>query len=542
MSYHNIFIKLHQVLANNELAEVISWMPHGRCFVIHQSEVLATEVLPRFFNQTKFLSFIRQLNLWGFKRLTRGVDGKAYYHELFLRGRPYLALRLKRMKIKGHGFKPIPNPAGEPNFYNGFSPVGGVTTTGLTSAEGNSSSPKAKEVGVVCTKKQIVMRRSGSITNGQTKMIGFLNGSLSWDAPTIEQSHICHAGNDNILLTPALTRTAPATASFSAGLQTTAPDVKDTNAFEVFTNSEASVATTNADDRISMEILALLRSRQLALHAASAPTSQLSSELESVAGHKSTVETSPLADQLAAFIRIRNRGNCLVRGAGAHAGLALLAGLQTTENAQQVNISGIAAQMTTLEGRKHSDVSQIRHKSASYAGGELQHSRIPGSYSSTTGQPNIEDCLLADRFSQLQREREEIALMRNARLYEDFAVTNNVNRGLITFSDLEALTHSTDLNLNSNHGQGQTHTYLANGVIPFIPTRSHTQNVTPVTSLSSIRDPIAVSVTEALREANHLEELALASRARARNLALVGALEVQSRYDALLKNPLNGGE
>ncbi|KAL7519165.1 hypothetical protein ACHAWX_003959 [Stephanocyclus meneghinianus] len=440
------------------------------------------------------------------------------------------------MKIKGHGFKPIPNPAGEPNFYNGFSPVGGVTTSGFTSGEGNSSSPKAKGVGVVCTKKQIVMHRSGSVTNGQTKMIGFGDGSLSWDAPTIEQSHIHHASNDNILLTPALTRMAPATASFSAVLQTTAMDVKDTNAFEGFTSSEASVATTNAEDRISMEILALLRNRQLALHAASAPASQLSSELESLPGHKSTVEASPLADQLAAFVRIRNGGNCLVRGAGAHAGLALLAGLQTTENAQQVNISGIAAQMTTLEERKHSDVSLIRPKCASYAGGEPQHSRIPGSYSSTTGQFNIEDCLLADRFSQLQREQEGIALMRSARFYEDFAANNSVNRGSITFANLEAPTHSNDLNLNSNYGQGQTHTYLANEVIPFIPRRTHTQNVIPVTSISSIRDPIAVSVTEALREANHLEELALASRARARNIALVGALEVQSRYDSLLEN------
>lgn len=73
-------------------------MPHGRSFIVHDPEALV-DVLPNYFNQTKFLSFVRQLNLWGFKRLTREVRGKAYYHELFLRGRPYIALRIKRHKV-----------------------------------------------------------------------------------------------------------------------------------------------------------------------------------------------------------------------------------------------------------------------------------------------------------------------------------------------------------------------------------------------------------------------------------------------------------
>ena len=61
------------------------------------------QVLPRFFKQTKYLSFTRQLNLWGFKRITRGIDAGAYYHELFLPGRTNLSMRMKRQKIKGTG-------------------------------------------------------------------------------------------------------------------------------------------------------------------------------------------------------------------------------------------------------------------------------------------------------------------------------------------------------------------------------------------------------------------------------------------------------
>ena len=85
-----------------------------------QPKVFTTQVLPRFSRQTKFLSFTRQLNLWGFKRITRGLDEGAYYHELFLPGRLDLSLKMTRQKIKGSGFRPIPNPEMEPNFYGDY--------------------------------------------------------------------------------------------------------------------------------------------------------------------------------------------------------------------------------------------------------------------------------------------------------------------------------------------------------------------------------------------------------------------------------------
>ena len=76
--------------------EVISWCSHGRAFICKQPKVFTDEVMGKYFKQSKLTSFQRQLNLYGFRRITRGPDASAYYHELFLRGRPVLCMRMVR--------------------------------------------------------------------------------------------------------------------------------------------------------------------------------------------------------------------------------------------------------------------------------------------------------------------------------------------------------------------------------------------------------------------------------------------------------------
>lgn len=113
-------LKLHAVLDQVEtdgLAHVISWMGHGRCFVIHKAKEFVDHVMPHYFRQTKLTSFQRQLNLYGFCRLTRGKDSGGYYHELFLRGKPFLCKHMIRTKVKGTKFKAASSPEHEPDFY-----------------------------------------------------------------------------------------------------------------------------------------------------------------------------------------------------------------------------------------------------------------------------------------------------------------------------------------------------------------------------------------------------------------------------------------
>jgi len=74
------------------------------------------EAIPKFFGQSKFASFSRQLSGWGFTRLHKaGRDFGCYYHECFLRGHPRLTVLMRRVS-PGQG-KAAPNIYTEPDFY-----------------------------------------------------------------------------------------------------------------------------------------------------------------------------------------------------------------------------------------------------------------------------------------------------------------------------------------------------------------------------------------------------------------------------------------
>jgi len=98
------------------LSSIVGWQPHGRAFKVHDVPLFKECVLPEFFGM-KYSSFLRQLNLYGFTRLSAGVDKGAYYHELFLQNRDFLVCRIQRTKVKGSGTRAAANPDEEPNFY-----------------------------------------------------------------------------------------------------------------------------------------------------------------------------------------------------------------------------------------------------------------------------------------------------------------------------------------------------------------------------------------------------------------------------------------
>ena len=62
--------KLHSVLNDSSLSDIITWLPHGRSFVIIRPDVFAEKVMPTYFpspdarTSTKYPSFTRKLNRW----------------------------------------------------------------------------------------------------------------------------------------------------------------------------------------------------------------------------------------------------------------------------------------------------------------------------------------------------------------------------------------------------------------------------------------------------------------------------------------------
>lgn len=115
-------MKLHAILLNPEFVDIIAWLPHGRAWRILQMKAFEEQVIPLYFRYVflslqfcvcfhslkiiyihiyfrhgRYSSFARQVNGWGFRRITHGPDYNSYYHEKFLKGLPYLCDKMKRL-------------------------------------------------------------------------------------------------------------------------------------------------------------------------------------------------------------------------------------------------------------------------------------------------------------------------------------------------------------------------------------------------------------------------------------------------------------
>jgi len=118
--------RLHRMLVDVEKegnTDVVSFYSHGRAFAVHDMDRFVNDIMPKYFKQSKWNSFARQLNLYGFVRMASGPDAGAYYHELFLKGRPSLCRYMRRVGVpQGQQDRRKCRPKNvvdiqEPNFY-----------------------------------------------------------------------------------------------------------------------------------------------------------------------------------------------------------------------------------------------------------------------------------------------------------------------------------------------------------------------------------------------------------------------------------------
>ncbi|XP_010505955.1 PREDICTED: heat stress transcription factor B-3-like [Camelina sativa] len=89
-------VKTYQVVEDPTTDEVISWNEDGTGFVVWQPAEFARDLLPTLFKHCNFSSFVRQLNTYGFRKVT--TIRWEFSNEMFQKGQRELMSNIRRRK------------------------------------------------------------------------------------------------------------------------------------------------------------------------------------------------------------------------------------------------------------------------------------------------------------------------------------------------------------------------------------------------------------------------------------------------------------
>ncbi|CAC5400410.1 HSF1 [Mytilus coruscus] len=99
--------KLWTLVENPMVDDLICWDENGTSFHVYDQGRFAKEILPHYFKHSNIASFIRQLNMYGFRKVSHiehGIKDEAddleFQHMYFIRGQQHLLDKIKR-KIAG---------------------------------------------------------------------------------------------------------------------------------------------------------------------------------------------------------------------------------------------------------------------------------------------------------------------------------------------------------------------------------------------------------------------------------------------------------
>ena len=96
-------LRLHNLLDDAErkgFAHVISWEADGGSFKVKEPDLME-DVLPKYFKLTKYRSFLRQLQDYGFSRVTWGEQTGLCKHPMIMRGQRHLCKFIYRKPAAG---------------------------------------------------------------------------------------------------------------------------------------------------------------------------------------------------------------------------------------------------------------------------------------------------------------------------------------------------------------------------------------------------------------------------------------------------------
>ncbi|KAA0156570.1 hypothetical protein FNF29_00681 [Cafeteria roenbergensis] len=92
--------KTWDILDRAEHQDLVSWSPAGDSILVHQPARFSSEILPNFFKHRNFSSFVRQLNLYSFRKTGDDPSCREFRHPLFRRDRPDLLPQIRRRTRK----------------------------------------------------------------------------------------------------------------------------------------------------------------------------------------------------------------------------------------------------------------------------------------------------------------------------------------------------------------------------------------------------------------------------------------------------------
>jgi hypothetical protein len=83
---------------------IVSWVEDGTAFRVHDSKEFVAKVMPNYFYQTRYESFRRQLNLYGFTRVVKGPNRGIISHSHLVKSDRSLCKMFQRKpKVAGAG-------------------------------------------------------------------------------------------------------------------------------------------------------------------------------------------------------------------------------------------------------------------------------------------------------------------------------------------------------------------------------------------------------------------------------------------------------
>jgi hypothetical protein len=103
--------KTYELLEEQKHSDIVCWSDDGNFLVIKDIQKFSQKVLPVYFKHNKMNSFVRQLNMYNFRKKRTMTTDHLYFHELFKQGRTDLLPLIKRKNTEN-----LPNSNLHPSY------------------------------------------------------------------------------------------------------------------------------------------------------------------------------------------------------------------------------------------------------------------------------------------------------------------------------------------------------------------------------------------------------------------------------------------